>query len=58
MPVDPKAEIEIIPVKRMDEVLALALTELPSALRKDGPQVPIPTAVEGTGGPSAPTPAA
>jgi ATP-dependent Lon protease len=34
VPDEVKGEIEIIPVKRMDEVLSLALTEVPEGIQK------------------------
>jgi ATP-dependent Lon protease len=49
VPEQARKEIEIIPVKHMDDVLPLALTELPDALKGRNLQLPSPIVIDASG---------
>ena len=49
VPEQARNEIEIIPIKTMDEVLPLALTELPEALADLAARAPSPVVIDATG---------
>ncbi len=50
VPDQAKEELEIIPIKRMDEILPLALTELPEALKGLADTAPSPVVIDATTG--------